>query len=63
MNLHFLVRAKNSDEWMRLIRAYGVLGRTADASATWHKAQEVFEGDDQALARLYTAAQDAEVAN
>lgn len=50
------------EEWMRLIRAYGVLGRTADASDTWAKARALFSDDPASLARLRDAARDAEVA-
>ncbi len=50
------------EEWERLIRAYGVLGETAKASAAWREAEAAFAGDTIALARLRQAAQDAEVA-
>ncbi len=50
------------NEWARLIRAYGVLGETGQASAIWTEAQAVFEGNDEALAMLREAAQAAEVA-
>lgn len=50
-------------EWIRLIRAYGVLGETGKASEAWTKARAVYEGDAQALAALLEAARAAEVAN
>ncbi len=50
-------------EWARLIRAYGVLGETGKAAASWKKARTVFASDDAALAVLREAAQAAEVAN
>lgn len=50
------------EEWARLIRALGVLGETARASAIWNEAQEVFAQDTSALAILREAAQAAEVA-
>ncbi|WP_284154892.1 c-type cytochrome biogenesis protein CcmI [Algicella marina] len=50
------------DEWERLIRAYGVLGRTADASRAWQDARQIFTDDEVALNRLQQAARDAEVA-
>ena len=49
-------------EWARLIRAYGVLGETAQASAIWTESQEVFKDSPEALALLREAAQAAEVA-
>ncbi len=51
----------SADEWARLIRAYGVLGETAKASAIWNEAQEVFANDNAAIALLLQAARDAEV--
>ena len=48
-------------EWARLIRAYGVLGETGKASATWNEAQGVFAQNADALALLREAAQAAEV--
>ncbi|MBR9864096.1 MAG: c-type cytochrome biogenesis protein CcmI [Rhodobacteraceae bacterium] len=48
-------------EWARLIRAYGVLGETARASAIWKEAQDTFANDPAALDMLRAAAQDAEV--
>ena len=50
------------EEWARLIRALGVLGRTGEASAIWNEAQDVFAGNAAALELLRGAAQDAEVA-
>ncbi|MHA1127742.1 MAG: c-type cytochrome biogenesis protein CcmI [Alphaproteobacteria bacterium] len=49
------------DEWARLIRAYGVLGETAKASAIWNEAKEVFAESPEAIALLLEAARDAEV--
>ncbi|WP_193222050.1 c-type cytochrome biogenesis protein CcmI [Amylibacter sp. SFDW26] len=48
-------------EWARLIRAYGVLGETGNASAVWKEAQDVFSGNAEALALLLEAAQGAEI--
>lgn len=50
-------------EWARLIRAYGTLGETAQASAIWVEAREVFGDNVDAMAVLLEAAQAAEVAN
>jgi cytochrome c-type biogenesis protein CcmH len=50
-------------EWARLIRAYGMLGETAKASAIWVEAREVFGENADAMALLLEAAQAAEVAN
>jgi len=50
-------------EWARLIRAYGVLGETGNANAIWQEAQDVFAGNDEALAVLLEAARSAEVSN
>ncbi len=49
-------------DWMRLIRAYGVQGRVAEADAAWKSAQEAFSDDPVALQLLREAAQEAEVA-
>lgn len=49
------------EEWAQLIRAYGVLGETAQASAIWNEAQEVFGDNAQAMETLIQAARDAEV--
>lgn len=51
-----------ASDWARLIRAYGVLGQTASASAIWNDAKETFAGDADALRLLREAAQAAEVA-
>lgn len=51
------------NDWARLIRAYGVLGETANASAIWNEAKGVFSKDAQAMALLREAAVSAEVAN
>lgn len=50
-------------EWARLIRAYGTLGETAQASAIWVEARNVFGDKADAMAILLEAAQSAEVAN
>ncbi len=49
-------------EWARLIRAYGVLRETAQASDAWQRAQEAYADDPVALGLLRQAARDAEVA-
>ncbi len=51
-----------AEDWARLIRAYGVLGETARASAVWNEAQAVFGDDPSALSLLREAAREAEVA-
>ena len=48
------------EEWARLIRAYGVLGRTQDAEAVWQEAQRVFPDDINRVVIL-EAARDAGV--
>ncbi len=48
-------------EWAQLIRALGVLGETARASAIWNEAETVFAADPAALDLLQQAARDAEV--
>lgn len=50
------------EEWARLIRALGVLDDKATANEIWTEAKQVFAGDQSALRRLYSAAQDAEIA-
>jgi cytochrome c-type biogenesis protein CcmH len=52
-----------AEEWARLIRALGVLGRTGEASSIWGEARLAFEGDPAALDALRAAARDAGVAN
>lgn len=42
----------NLPDWLRLIRSYGVLGRTEDAQAALQKALQTFETDQSALAQL-----------
>tara|TARA_R110000868_G_scaffold13215_2_gene62027 strand:+ start:3572 stop:4699 length:1128 start_codon:yes stop_codon:yes gene_type:complete len=42
--------------WQRLIRAYGVLGKTAEQSAALAKARKVFAGNADALTALSAAA-------
>jgi len=49
------------EDWARLIRAYGVLGRRGQAAAIWAEAQQVFE-DDVARLPILQAARDAGVA-
>ncbi len=51
------------NEWVRLIRAYGVLGETDKALGSWNKARDVFAKDAAALALLLEAAQAAGVAD
>jgi cytochrome c-type biogenesis protein CcmH len=50
-----------SDEWARLIRAYGVLKETGKANEIWREAKETFANDPQAMNLLRAAAQAAEV--
>ncbi len=52
-----------AQEWAQLIRAYGVLGQTANAAAAWEKAKIVFAGDTASLQTLQQAAQSAEITN
>jgi len=49
------------EEWVRLIRAYGVLGETAKASSIWNEAQEVFADNSADMSALLAAARDANV--
>lgn len=49
-------------DWAQLIRAYGVLGETAKASAIWNEAALVFAENQSALDLLRDAARDAQVA-
>lgn len=49
-----------ADDWARLIRAYGVLGRTDDAARVWAEAQSVFP-DDVTRVPILQAARDAGV--
>lgn len=44
------------DDWVRLIRAYTVLGRDEDAAAAAARARENFAGNDAALGRIDQAA-------
>jgi len=48
-----------AEEWSRLIRAYGVLGRQDEARAALNSARAAFAGDAAALALLTAAAGDA----
>lgn len=50
------------EEWARLIRALGILDDKDQANTIWSEAKEVFADDPSALRRLYSAAQDAEIA-
>ncbi|NSX56371.1 c-type cytochrome biogenesis protein CcmI [Parasulfitobacter algicola] len=50
------------EEWARLIRAYGVLGETDRARAVWEDAQQAFEGLEDALDIIESAAVQAGVA-
>ncbi|MEM9249176.1 MAG: c-type cytochrome biogenesis protein CcmI [Pseudomonadota bacterium] len=49
------------EDWARLIRAYGVLGRRDAAAAIWEEAQGVFD-DDVLIIPVLRAARDAGVA-
>ncbi|MGF1619612.1 MAG: c-type cytochrome biogenesis protein CcmI [Rhodomicrobiaceae bacterium] len=40
------------DGWLKLMRAYTVLGRRDDAMSAWKQAQQQFAGNDQALGRI-----------
>jgi cytochrome c-type biogenesis protein CcmH len=40
------------DGWLKLMRAYTVLGRRDDAMSAWKRAQQQFAGNDQALGRI-----------
>ena len=53
----------NAQEWARLIRALGVLGETARASAIWKEAKDTFGADPIAMETLLEAARTAEIAN
>ncbi|MFN0262873.1 c-type cytochrome biogenesis protein CcmI [Tepidamorphus sp. 3E244] len=48
------------EEWLRLIRAYGVLGRDDEARETADKARAQFAGDDAALGRIDAESPQAE---
>ncbi|MDU8912562.1 c-type cytochrome biogenesis protein CcmI [Aestuariicoccus sp. MJ-SS9] len=50
------------EDWSRLIGAYGVLGQTDRAAAIWLNAQEVFAGNQEALAIVRQGAAQAGVA-
>lgn len=50
------------EDWARLIAAYGVLGEPGRARDVWAEAQQVFDANPQALARIRRAAKDAGVA-
>lgn len=49
------------NEWARLIRALGVLGRHDQAFAIYTEGQKVFAGNSEALVTLKAAAQDANI--
>ncbi|MEM7242216.1 MAG: c-type cytochrome biogenesis protein CcmI [Pseudomonadota bacterium] len=48
-------------DWARLIRSLGVLGRLSDANAIYAEARVVFQDDAEALQILRAAAQEAEI--
>ena len=48
---------KDLEGWMRLVRAYSVLGRTSEASAALAGARSNFAGDERSLAQLNALAQ------
>ena len=48
---------KDLEGWMRLVRAYSVLGRTSEASAALADARSNFAGDERSLAQLNALAQ------
>lgn len=50
------------EEWAQLIRALGVLDEKSRANDVWAEAREIFAEDPSALRRLYSAAQDADIA-
>jgi len=49
----------SADEWVRLVRAYAVLGQTEQARAALERAKSAFAGDATARAALDQAAKDA----
>lgn len=49
------------EEWARLIRSLGVMGRIRDASEIWDEAQVAYADDPRALAMLEEAAREAEL--
>ena len=49
------------EEWARLIRSLGVMGRIRDASDIWDEAQVAYADDPRALAMLEEAAREAEL--
>ncbi|MCL6284798.1 c-type cytochrome biogenesis protein CcmI [Ruegeria sp. 2012CJ41-6] len=51
-----------AEEWARLIRSLGVLGEGAQANRVFHEAQQVFAGNDAALALIRQASQEADTA-
>lgn len=49
--------AKDLDGWMRLVRAYSVLGKKSEASTALADARRSFAGDEKSLAQLNELAQ------
>ena len=49
------------EEWKRLIKSYGVLGMTENASKTWNKAKKIFEASPQKVKILKQEAINANV--
>jgi cytochrome c-type biogenesis protein CcmH len=49
----------SAEEWARLIRSLGVLGRIGEAAAIWREAEAAFAGEPAALALVREAARDA----
>jgi cytochrome c-type biogenesis protein CcmH len=50
------------EDWARLIRSLGVLGRVEQATAIWTEAREVFAADPAAMELLADTARDAGLA-
>ena len=48
---------KDLEGWMRLVRAYSVLGRRKDATSALSEARATFAGDEKSLAQLQALAQ------
>ncbi len=49
------------EDWARLIRSLGVMGRIGDASEIWAEARDAYAGDPGALAMLEAAAREADL--
>jgi cytochrome c-type biogenesis protein CcmH len=62
LNARLAAEGGPAEEWAQLIRAYGVLGDVAAATAIWREAQARFEGRESDLALLRAAAEAAGVA-